>query len=247
MNNQVIGIFAAMGLEARLLKTNMTEKESRIIGGISFTSGKLRGKNVVLTISGPGTDNAVQAVTTLILTYKVDTIIVNGLAGSLSKKAGVLSVIIAEDLINWEVDVTPVNLTMTNKKNHYKQGQMYGEKSEIHRTSSDLAKKASALAQRLYPEKTILTGTILTGNSFVTAEIKERINRLFPEDPYNPLCVDMESASVVKICNKFGINSLVVRILSDNADGSAAADFSKLAPMAAKECQELIITMLGEM
>ena len=45
--------------------------------------------------------------------------------------------------------------------------------------------------------------------------------------------VEMEGAAVGQVCARNGVPYLVVRTISDRADGSAPEDFSKILPMAA--------------
>jgi len=65
-------------------------------------------------------------------------------------------------------------------------------------------------------------GIIGTGDQFVTD--KSAIPELGLD------CVDMEGASVAQVCTANGIPFLILRIISDKADGSAGKDFLKNLP-----------------
>ena len=54
----------------------------------------------------------------------------------------------------------------------------------------------------------------------------------------------MEGGAVAQVCELNSISFLVVRTVSDKADGSAAADFNKFMPKVAKNSYSVVRTIL---
>ncbi len=69
------------------------------------------------------------------------------------------------------------------------------------------------------------SGLIVTGDQFVNSAAREEIRSAIPEAK----CVEMEGAAIAQVCYLNQTRFIVVRIISDNADNDAAADFSRFA------------------
>jgi adenosylhomocysteine nucleosidase len=63
-------------------------------------------------------------------------------------------------------------------------------------------------------------GRIITGEAFITQNERKSLIENF-----DPLCVDMESASVAHTCYVNNIPFIVIRSMSDNADESGSETF----------------------
>ena len=66
-------------------------------------------------------------------------------------------------------------------------------------------------------------GLIVTGDQFIKDEKRLELLRDFPDG----LCVEMEGAAVAQICYLNQTPFVIVRIISDRADGAAPADFKR--------------------
>ena len=66
------GIIGAMPSEIALLKAQMVDAKEEIVSGLTYQSGKIRGKDVVLCCSEIGKVNAAMCAQTLALRYHVD-------------------------------------------------------------------------------------------------------------------------------------------------------------------------------
>ncbi|MBQ9544991.1 MAG: 5'-methylthioadenosine/adenosylhomocysteine nucleosidase, partial [Clostridia bacterium] len=71
----MIGIIAAMQLEAEQLIAKLEEPEERVVSGVTFTRGKLRSKDVVIAVCGIGKVFAAICAEAMILEYKPELII----------------------------------------------------------------------------------------------------------------------------------------------------------------------------
>ena len=79
------------------------------------------------------------------------------------------------------------------------------------------------LISQLHGKQTdLLTGTIITGDSFVNNINKvNTIKSIYP----NTLAIEMEASSVALVCNTFNIPFLLVKKISDMADSKANESF----------------------
>ena len=132
----------------------------------------------------------------------VDEVINVGVAGSLSPKLPPLKTLVADRCAYHDVDVTAFGYTY---------GQMAGEPLFF-----ECDKEEVKRAKTIDPEN-IVTGLILSGDSFMTKEkIKNSSCSLFKE----PLAIDMESAAVAQVCTNEKIPFLIIRSISDDAEGN---------------------------
>lgn len=83
-----------------------------------------------------------------------------------------------------------------------------------------LLKISKGASQSLTISKKCHVGRIITGEAFITH--KERQSLI---EKFNPLCVDMESASVAHTCYVNNIPFIVIRAMSDNANENGSETF----------------------
>ena len=81
----MIGIICAMQIEANGILALMKEKEQRQIAKMTFTSGTLNGKSLVVVVCGVGKVNAAMCSFALIENYAPDCCINRGVAGTVSE------------------------------------------------------------------------------------------------------------------------------------------------------------------
>ena len=91
--------------------------------------------------------------------------------------------------------------------------------------NQELVNIASLACKKLFPEKTIIQGTIASGDQFIGSnEMKNKIKELC-----NPACVEMEGAAIGHVAAINKIPFVVIRCMSDMADdnGEATARFNE--------------------
>lgn len=214
-----IGIIAAMHVEAETLIQKTVNPVSRTISGQIFTEGELCGLPVVISVSGEGKVNAAIAAQTMILAYGVDFLLNSGVAGNLSDSLNVGDVVVAADTVQHDYDISPLG---------YAPGMVLGI-DMIHVPCDAWAAEAvSEILTDLGVRH--LVGTIATGDQFIGGkEPKERIRLLF-----SGLACEMEGGAIGHVAARNGVPYLVIRALSDNADGSAPENFGAFAASAAE-------------
>lgn len=102
----MIGIIGAMDIEVDLLKAQMQEPQTKTVSGISFVQGLLCGRPAVVARCGVGKVNAAVCAQTMILNYAPESVINTGVAGSLSNTFDIGDVVVADYVVQGDVDTT---------------------------------------------------------------------------------------------------------------------------------------------
>ena len=114
----MIGIIGAMDIEVSGIIAKMTDIKTSVISGSTYTSGKIDGRECVVVKCGIGKVNAAVAAQTMILTYRPDIVINTGVGGSTSLNTHIGYVVIAENVIQHDMDTTGEDIGET----HYVKG-----------------------------------------------------------------------------------------------------------------------------
>ncbi len=75
---------------------------------------------------------------------------------------------------------------------------------------------------KLEANPTIREGRLVSGDSFIASTAK----RTWLRETFKADAVDMVSAGIARVCEANGVPYVILRVLSDNADESASADFA---------------------
>ena len=89
----------------------------------------------------------------------------------------------------------------------------------------------------------IVEGVIVTGEVFVAnvAQREELCKNL------HATAVEMEGAAVVQTCRYFNVPCLVVRSITDRADGDASVSYQTLRPRASQNAAVVVAAIIGEL
>lgn len=226
----MIGIIGAMDVEVNGLVSSMKIEEEKIISNMRFYKGILEDKEAVIAKCSPGKVNAAMCAQTMILMYNVDILINTGVAGSLSQKLGIGDVAVATDVVEHDMDTTPL-------------GEPAGFISGIDIVHIPADKKISETLYNCAKDienTSVETGTIASGDQFLNnSEIKKKITQTF-----GAVAGEMEGGSIGHVAYANGVPFGVLRVISDNADGESDMDFSQFCILAAdksiKICKDFI-------
>lgn len=231
MSYQKIGLIGAMNEEIELLLADMQQNQRSERAGITFYEGIFHGKAVVLCKSGVGKVNAAVTTQILIDAYGVDCILFTGVAGALHPELNIGDIVVSTSCMQHDMDVSPLG---------YARGVIpYQDQSEF-QAAPDLVKKAEAACQRLFDGRYRL-GKVLSGDQFVAS--RELVRELH-ESMYG-VCTEMEGAAVAQVCYMNGTPFVVIRSMSDRADGSAHVNFAEFTVQAAKHSYQIIDDVLS--
>jgi adenosylhomocysteine nucleosidase len=86
-------------------------------------------------------------------------------------------------------------------------------------------------------------GVIVTGDAFLANPAR----RVDLRRELNASAVEMEGAAVAQVCARFGVPAIVIRSITDQADGSAGNSYRRYVDVAARNAAELALAIAREM
>ncbi len=107
--------------------------------------------------------------------------------------------------------------------------------------TADERLRKRALSAKLEHNK-IVEGRILTGDQFLTK--KETADHKYLIEELKGDAIEMEGGAIAQVCTLNRIPFLIVRTVSDKADGTAVEDFNRFLPVVAKNSFNIVKTIL---
>jgi len=237
-----IAIVSAMHQELAALLACMPDEEPLLRAGRRFWIGHLDGHEVVAVLSGVGKVAAAATATLLAGELGVGLAIFTGTAGGLHPGARVGDVVVADALLQHDMDASPLfprhevpfygtDRFATDPGLSKALAEAAGAVLEAaaggpRAGGSDAAEglDAAALASFGIASPRLHRGLVLSGDRFVaTAAESEALRQRLPE----ALAVEMEGAALAQVAFDFGLPFAVVRTVSDRADDAAHVDFMR--------------------
>lgn len=226
-----IGIIGAMELEVATLKQAMQVERIEQIAGMEFYDGTLEATAVVVVQCGVGKVNAAMCVQVLADLFQVTKVMNTGVAGSLNAKLDIGDILVSVDAVQHDVDATIFG---------YQKGQVPGTSKRECVADEKLREEIVAACKRVNPEIHVLEGRVVSGDQFISSkEVKEELIQEFHGD-----CAEMEGASIAQAASLNKLPFVVVRAISDKADGSAEMDYPAFEKQAAEHCAKMVIEFL---
>jgi adenosylhomocysteine nucleosidase len=178
-----------------------------------------------------GKVSAAACVQKLIDSFGVDYVIVCGLAGGLSPELRLGDVVVGETYVQHDLDASPIyprfevpGLAIASFHSPPELVMAgYEAACEFLKNGLASAVPADVLDGLGIGRPSVLRGLIATGDQFVKDDQREELRRNLPD----ALCVEMEGAAIAQVCHLNQTPFVIVRVISDNADASAAADFTR--------------------
>lgn len=223
----IIGIIGAMDREIKLLRDRMSDvKELRHLH-LDFYFGEIRQKEVVVVKSGVGKVNAALCTQFLIDKFSPERIICTGVAGGLLDFLKTGDVVVSKDLIQYDVDASVFG---------HEVGEIPNMGVKVFNADEELVEKTLYTGKKILKDNKIIKGRILTGDKFVNS--RELVEYLV--NNFDGFCVEMEGAAIAHVCFLNQIPFVVIRSISDKADGSALLDYKKFVEFASKTSAEIV-------
>ena len=230
-----VGIIGAMDVEVELLKKHVREGgelEHIQLGTLEFSAGRLGEHEVIISQCKVGMVNAAVAAQVLTGHFGVDTVVNTGVAGSLDATIDIGDIVVAKDAVNHVMDVCNLG---------YKPGQPPGFDRVEFTCGEQLQQAAFDAAKEL--GVTAHSGRVASGDVFVReAADKEHIRSVFDAS-----CCEMEGAAIAQVCWTNKVPFVIVRAISDKADGTDHIDYPTFEEKAARDCAELVVSMLAKL
>jgi adenosylhomocysteine nucleosidase len=226
-----IGIIGAMAEEVSMLIDRINDPKVTEKAGMKFTEGKLLEKEVVIVNSGIGKVNAALAAQVLVDLFDVDAIINSGVAGAISNRLSIGDIVLSEDAVQHDMDASyfgdPVGNIPRMKESYFK-----GDKK--------LIKLAEEVCAEVNPEIHVFAGRVASGDQFVSSAEKKH----WLATTFNAMCTEMEGAAIAQAAYLNNTPFLVIRAISDKADGSATMDYNTFEKQAIMHTDKLVMGML---
>ena len=211
----MIGIIGAMEEEVQELIADLAFAEKKTVASMDFYKGTLYGKDCVIVKSGVGKVNAALCTQILADFYKPEALINTGVAGSLDAQINIGDMVVSEDAVQHDMDASAV-------------GDPVGQvpRMDVLAFPADpvLVKKAVEANQKANPDIQTFTGRVASGDQFISGgEKKKQI-----QENFHARCAEMEGAAIAHGAYLNKIPYVILRAISDKADGSVPVSYTHL-------------------
>lgn len=222
-----IGVIGPSEDEIMPFINEIANKTMESFAMLNFHIGKYENVDVVALYCGVCKVNAAIATQILIDKFNVTHIIVTGVSGGINSKLNLFDTVISTETAYHDVDEGILT------KYHPWMKSIYFESNKTLLETCKKIIKENNFKQKIY------FGKIVTGESFIT---HSRRNSII--EKYNPLCVDMETASIAHVCYVNNIPFIAIRSITDTENESGIEAFEDnciLASLNSIEITKLII------
>lgn len=219
-----IGIIAALPEELDVILSSMENKK---IYNKKFHKGKIGSVNIVAMLGGMGKVNAVISAQLLISNFKLDALIVTGLAGALNPEYEIGDIIIAKEAFQHDCGFLGNDGLVTHAPGTMPEISIgTGQESFIRNLyiPKDIKSIRPSFTsieidgQNRNPE--IHIGRVATGDQFIANDKKkDELIKLGAD------LVEMEGSAIVELGPIFNIPIIIIRVISDKAGSEAKFDF----------------------
>lgn len=226
----MIGIIGAMDEEVAALKEAMDVRETVERAGMNFVKGTLGSKEVTVVRSGIGKVNAGICAQILVSEFQAEVLINTGIAGSLDARIDIGDMVISTDALYHDMDAMAFG---------YPLGQVPRMDLLAFPADERLVKLAVEANAEANPDIHTFTGRVVSGDQFVASdEVKEKILKNF-----GGLCTEMEGAAIAHAAYLNKVSCVIIRAISDKADGSASEDYPAFEKKAIEHSVRLVKTL----
>jgi adenosylhomocysteine nucleosidase len=154
-------------------------------------------------------------------------VIFTGVAGSINPDLQIGDVVVGRDALHHDMDATALGL---------ERGAIPFSDFRIIPCDPGLVRIASDLTP---PRGSCRVGRVLTGDQFIVSPATRRKLR----EEFGGDCVEMEGASVALVCAVNDVGCVLIRTISDHADGTV--DFSRAIAVAAENAYHYVRGILA--
>lgn len=229
-----IGIIGAMDEEIALLKKEMKIEEKVNKAGMEFCIGKLEGQDVVVVRSGIGKVNAADCAQILISEFETTAVINTGCAGAINENLNVGDTVISTNLMEHDFDTT----IFGNKP-----GEIPRMESSVFEADKNLIEVAFKASKEINDKHNTIKGKIVSGDQFISSKNqKERLDKIFQADS-----AEMEGASIAHTCVNNNVPFVIIRSMSDKADGTADITYEEFEKEASVTSSKIVKAMLQKL
>ncbi|MDC7227384.1 MAG: 5'-methylthioadenosine/adenosylhomocysteine nucleosidase [Spirochaetales bacterium] len=225
----MIALSAAMRPEIELIKKSIDDPKITKWHEREFISGRLCGKDVVAVQTGVGKILAAAVTQRLIDQFEPEALIMSGIGGSLNPDFRRGDLVIGLECLQHDFDSTAFG---------FKRGEIPYTDYSVIPSDPELVETALRWSGQLK------TGRILTGDQFIDGAHKPEYSYLREELEGDIVEMEGAAAGLTAMINR--VPFLIVRAVSDNADGEARGSYKKFLKSASDRSFALIEFLLKE-
>jgi adenosylhomocysteine/aminodeoxyfutalosine nucleosidase len=220
----VIAILTAMREELSPLLDKVKVIKKHHIAGSDFYHAIYKNNELILTNSGIGKVSATLASTILIERFNADKILFSGVAGAIDDSLKVGDVVVADRTAQFDMNLTAF-------------GHPLG-----HVSGTGVYAKTSQSLRAIAEDMGCISGTIISGDKFVQdIKEKETLAKCF-----NAIALEMEGAPVSFVCQKYDIECMIIRSISDTLHGSSE-DFGEFLSVASNNSADMMLKIVNSL
>lgn len=229
-----LGIIGAMDVEVEHLRGKVVDPTRVKVAGMAFDDGTIGGTPVTVVKCGVGKVDAAVCAQVLIERFGAEAIINTGVAGSLDARLNIGDVLVSTDAVHHDVDATNFG---------YAPGEVPSLGITFFPADERLRKAAEDAVRAVAPDVACVEGRVASGDQFVrTQGEKDRIRTTFGAS-----CVEMEGASIAQTAWLNDVPYVIVRAISDKADGTAEVEYPVFEAQAAERCAKIVNHMVAHL
>ena len=230
-SKQPVGVIGAMDSELASLIAALEGGEERKLHGLTFHTGTLEGRPVVLVKCGVGKVNAARTAQVLMDAFDPSALINTGIAGGLAPGLSVGDAVVADGLVQHDFDVTAFG----HARGYLCTG---GDSSRPtvfvpdQRVQDSLFQAACADLGQGHVHR----GVVATGDQFIS----DRESKAAIWDQFHAYAAEMEGGAIAQAAALSGVPFGVIRVISDLADGTAPASFDQFEQETADRSADIV-------
>ena len=243
-------IVGVLGIASEVIAVERRLQDSRevTVRGHVFRVGTLNGRRVTVGRSGTGKVNAAIVATLLISHFGPAAMFFSGTAGAIDETLYPGDVVIGTAVAQHDTGV----LTAAGIERRGLRDPVTGERDPILRPAPEAlltAARAAVAGLTLPPAAAggrvpkIIEGVIVTGDMFISDAARRDELRA----SLGAAAVEMEGAAVVQACRQFAVPCLVIRSITDRADGLATDNYERYRPAASENAAAVVAATIAAM
>ena len=241
----VIGITREIApVEARLQSPAVQRVQD-----VVFTSGTIDGARIITARVGVGKVNAAEATTLLLDHFSPAAVIFSGTAGAVDPDLNPRDVVVGTAVGHHDFGTTTASAFVRGATRDPASGQLdpvfFSPGPELlaaARRASVTVKPSRLPDAEPGPVARISEGVIVTGDSFISSSVRRDELR----GELKASVVEMEGAAVAQVCARFGVPLIVIRSVTDRAEGQAMPSYQRFVDLASRNAADLAVATVRE-
>lgn len=238
MSNKTIAIIGAMECEIELLRDLLNNSQKIEENQFEIYKGIIGEHTIIIAKSGVGKTAAACCTQFIADKFQPNYIINTGVAGGIGDDLSIGDIVIATKLVQHDFDVTVLG---------YAKGYMCtghdSNKPTIFYSDEKLINEFETIATSIMPANKVHKGIVASGDIFIGSyEKKQELKELF-----KATVAEMEGCAIAQAAYLNNIPCVIVRAVSDLADGTAANSLAEFEQKSAQISANIIKKMLEDL